>query len=57
LFYVHANGDPIMAKDVITSSNPLVVAVWNEKFEKTSIAVNASQHMKNNQLERWCTFE
>ncbi len=34
LFYFDANGDPIMANDVITSSNPLVVVVWNEKFEK-----------------------
>jgi hypothetical protein len=43
LFSVDANGDPIMAYDFLTSSNPLVMPIWNEKFEKTSINVNVFQ--------------
>ncbi len=40
LFSIDASGDPIMANDVITSSNHLVTPIWNEK---TLIDVNVSQ--------------
>jgi len=43
LFSIDTCRDPIMADDVITSSNPLVVPVWNEKFEKTLIDMNVFQ--------------
>jgi hypothetical protein len=52
LFFVDANGDPIMANDATTSSNPLVTPRKDEKLEEKPFDVNVSQELHKEELIR-----
>jgi hypothetical protein len=47
LVFVNASEDLVMANDVVTPSNPLIMPIEEEELEKTSFDMNVSQQSRN----------
>jgi hypothetical protein len=52
LVFVNIGDDSIMADDVVTFLNPLVVPIEKEEFEKAPLDVNVSQWLHEEKSSR-----